>query len=170
MLVKYILLAGDDESYFNSADVEIKTERIKLATEIVYVALGFDFLPEVQFEKQNGDDWWGLCCNGGKLIKFKYDCIKLYANIFHTLCHEVRHTLQHYIVNNYRESFKQAYGISRNLANQMKLNFDNYINIADSPDPGRVAYKYQLVEADANSFADDCADGAEEAYTYVNLS
>lgn len=172
VLVKYILLAGEDISTYNLISDEELKERVKLATTLIYVIYGIDYLPEVIVDnEQNGDLWGGLNVNGGKIIKYKLPCIKgNYNYSIHVICHETRHTFQSFLVNNYSNMFKNIYGISKNMIAQWKKNNDNYINLSTKSGLKRNAYEVQVVEADANAFADDCVDGSNEAYGLIDFN
>ncbi len=167
-MVQYVLLAGDDEIYFKELSKEDKESRIKLATELVYVIFGFDYLPEVIFEKD--DLWAGLNVNRGQIIKYSTKYYNDFESIMNTICHECRHTFQHFAYSTYNENFSKVYGISKNMISEWRENLTHYSSLSSlDRDDKYYAYRYQVVEADANAFAQDCIDGAARSYNTINF-
>jgi hypothetical protein len=75
-----------------------------------------------------------------------------YDFVLHVICHECFHAFQHTATNApYAEWYYDDLGVTRGRVAQWSKNFSCYVGDVNS-----IAYKVEIVECDANAFADDC--------------
>ena len=163
VIVKYALLGADDISSWELlADEEIK-ERVTKATYLLYIALEIDYRPEVIIEYEIGEDTWGgICCESGKLVKYKFKYLKDCTYAFHVICHECRHAFQYYVIQHeYDEKYLERF-ITKSMREEWSKNFKIY-------DSKNKLYSAQVVEADANAFAADCKESCDAYWHLLNI-
>jgi hypothetical protein len=94
----------------------------------------------------------GLCINGGKKIAYRDKYMQGYDFVLQCICHECFHAFQHTATNApYAEWYYDDMGVTRGRVAQWSKNFSCYVGDVNS-----IAYKVEIVECDANAFADDC--------------
>ena len=168
VLGRYILLAGEDENTYRSLSIDEQLNRIRMICELIYVLYDIDMIPEVIFEKN--DNWWGLCCNGGKLIKFDIRHATNPTNIeylLNTIFHECRHSFQHYAMDHTFNKKWEVFGYTRGFIDQLRQNNAKYMT-TDKGYPDE-AYRYQLMEADANACGFDCRNAGMRCYNLIDF-
>lgn len=163
LIVEYCLLGRDDVSFWPNLSNEEQSIRATNATRFVFQVLGiFDIVPQVEvLDELSNSHAGGLCCDGGKRIQYKKEYINNYDWFFGCILHESFHAFQAFSHSNrtpYCEWFFTELGVTRGRIEQWKLNNAKYINLETNDRNSQKfnAYKYQIMEGDANAFAQDC--------------
>lgn len=165
---RYCTLHGDDVSIWKTLDAEEKSERLTEATRLVAHILHLMYSPEVQVIPK--DEWTvkragGLCCDGGKLIKYREDCCDDYNWTVKAICHECYHGFQHTLENcGWLPWHWDELGVTANRVHEWSYNNDNYRSI----EKGYVVYMIQVMEADARAFEEDCFQQSEAVYNIMD--
>lgn len=124
---------------------------------------------ELKFDIGDGEGFAGLCCDGGKVIRFlkKYFLTKNEKDIGYgceVMLHESYHALQHAACDSVSDDgllnyYFYNFGVSRSRVEYWKENFDYYASPSSKDMNSRNArfhtYHCQSVEVDANTFARD---------------
>lgn len=164
---RYILFAGEDDSFYKNLSKEEQLDRIRMICELIYVLYEIDYLPKVILEKS--DSWWGLCCGGGTLIKFDERHATNPGNsedLLNTIFHECRHSFQHFAMDHPFNKKWETFGYTRGFVRQLSLNNAKYMTTPAYPDE---AYRYQIMEADANACGFDCRVEGMRCYNLVDF-
>ena len=159
LVTKYCTLGGDDISVWPELPIEEKEARMQEASSVLCTLLNTEYVPEVEVLDEDG---WkekgydkgaaGLCINGGKKIAYRDKYMQGYDFVLHVICHECFHAFQHTATNApYAEWYYDDLGVTRGRVAQWSKNFSCYVGDVNS-----IAYKVEIVECDANAFADDC--------------
>lgn len=168
LIARYCTLGGDDVSVWKDLNAQEKSIRLTDATRIISHILQTEYDPEVKViplaewkEKGAG----GLCCDGGKLILYREDCVEDYDWTIKAVTHEVFHAFQHTAVNNgWREWHWLELGVSKNRIPEWSYNFDHYQGNTSS-----VAYKIEIIECDARAFENDCFEKSSGIWNTIDL-
>ena len=168
LMVHYVMLANADFTVWKTLPLDVRSERVKLATELVYVIYGIDFIPEVVIEDSAQGLWGGCCAMGGKIIKYKTNEISDYGYTHEVICHETRHAFQHFAIMNYEKSYKDEYGITEAMVKEWAENQQFYSDLVSLKGVDFGKYKHQVVEADANAFATDCKKAVENCLYIIS--
>ena len=163
MLVRYCLTHGDDPHLWKTLSREEQTERLTEATCLLMHAMNVPITPVVEVvDKINANGWWGVCCNGGKLIKYRVDHVQDLNGIIKTTCHECYHAFQHAITEiGWRDWYWYVLGITKGSLDELLDNQRNYMSKGD-------AYYVQVVETQARAFATDCFNEANAAWGTIS--
>ena len=167
LLVRYCMICGDDSSVWRGIEAEEKSRRLNDATTLVAHILQTQYTPEVQVIPY--DEWedktaGGLCCDGGKLIKYREDCCDDFEWTARAVCHECYHAFQHTLTDyGWKEWHWQELGVTRNRVPRWELNFCNYKGSKYGTE-----YKVQVVESDAVAFEYDCFDQSKNVYHMID--
>lgn len=168
LIIRYCTLGGDDVSVWQTLTEEEKSERLTAATRIISHVLQTENDPEVKvvpLSEWTTEGAGGLCCEGGKLILYRADCVEGYDWTVKCVAHEVFHSFQHTTVNNgWQEWHFNELGITRNRVPEWRYNFDHYNGNTSS-----AAYKIEIVECDARAFASDCFDMSSGIWNTIDL-
>jgi hypothetical protein len=106
-----------------------------------------------------------LCCAGGKLIKYREKCVEDYEFTVKMICHECFHGFQNYAIDvQYAQWFWDDLGVTIGRVEQWRKNFSMYCGKTNS-----LAYKVEIVECDANAFAEDCFRQGEEVWSAIDF-
>lgn len=169
LIVKYCTLHGDDLSVWETLDAEELSIRMTEATQLISYLLQNQYSPIVEVVP---DEEWtvkragGLCCDGGKLIKYKAAACRDYAWAIDAVCHECYHGFQHTLVSNGHLLWHwEELGVTENRVKEWHYNFDHYRDITAVV----INYMVQVVEADARTFAADCMDKSARIYNAIDL-
>ena len=167
LLIRYCTLCGDDVSVWKNLTLEEKSDRINDATRIIAHLLQTEYSPIV--EVVANEDWTvkgagGLCCDGGKLIQYKEDCIDNYDWLVTAIAHEVYHAFQHTACNNgWRKWYWSELGVTENRLPEWQYNFGHYSSVNSK------TYKVEIVECDARTFEKDCFEKSKGAWNLIDL-
>ena len=163
MLVRYCLTHGDDPHLWKTLSREEQTERLTEATCLLMHAMNVPITPVVEVvDKINANGWWGVCCNGGRLIKYRVDHVQDLNGIIKTTCHECYHAFQHSITEvGWRDWYWYVLGITKGSLDELLDNQRNYMSKGD-------AYYVQVVETQARAFATDCFNEANAAWGTIS--
>ena len=159
ILTRYCTLSGDDVTVWPELPIYEKQIRMQDASAVLCSVLNTEYVPEVEVLDEEG---WvasgydkgaaGLCINGGKKIAYRDIHMQNYEFVLKCICHECFHAFQHTATNSpYSEWYFDEMGITRGRVSQWAKNFACYVGDVNS-----IAYKVEIVECDANAFADDC--------------
>ena len=159
ILTRYCTLSGEDVTVWPTLPIEEKQSRMQDASAVLCSVLNTEYVPEVEVLDEDG---WeasgydkgaaGLCINGGKKIAYRDIHMQSYDFVLKCICHECFHAFQHTATNApYSEWYFDEMGVTRGRVSQWAKNFACYVGDVNS-----IAYKVEIVECDANAFADDC--------------
>ena len=159
ILTRYCTLSGEDVTVWPTLPIEEKQTRMQDASAVLCSVLNTEYVPEVEVLDEEG---WeasgydkgaaGLCINGGKKIAYRDIHMQSYDFVLKCICHECFHAFQHTATNApYSEWYFDEMGVTRGRVSQWAKNFACYVGDVNS-----IAYKVEIVECDANAFADDC--------------
>ncbi len=164
-LTRYCMLAGADRSAWSAMDRETREMRLKETTLLVYRALGMDTVPDVRIEDDLGKGVGGLCCDGGREIKYLERLTTDYEYMQNTVCHESYHAFQHAaLAGGWRTWHFTELGVIEPRLEEWRFNFSHYY--ADTSSKG---YKVEIVEGDARSFAAECVRRGNECWHLIEL-
>ncbi len=164
-LTRYCLLAGADSSAWPALDAEMRAERMKEATVLVYRALGISYTPEVSVEEDLGKGVGGLCCNGGRIIKYLARDAETYWITQRHIIHECFHAFQHEAISTgWRRWHWTELGVIRPRLDEWGYNFSHYYE-----DTSSKGYKVEIVECDARSFAEECMTRGDDCWNTIEL-
>lgn len=157
-LARYCLLGGNDISQWELVDIEERSRRFTLGTRLVMRMLdtGLDpvveILPKKEWNKIYNEGFGGMCCDGGKLIRYREDCTENFNWSVETICHESFHAFQHYAerVGFYDWYFSEL-GVTKYRVDEWTNNHSCYFG----SEPNN-SYRVQIIEADAYAFMHDC--------------
>ncbi len=168
LIVRYCTLCGDDVSVWKNLSTEEKSKRLSDASKLVAYLLDNEYQPEVQvipLDKWEDKGAGGLCCDGGKLIKYREDCCDSYDWTIAAICHECYHGFQHTLVNNgWKDWHWEELGVTKNRIPEWKYNFEHYEGKTSS-----VNYKREVVECDARTFERDCVERSSGIWNTIDL-
>ena len=159
MLVRYCLTHGDDPHLWKTLSREEQTERLTEATQLLTHSMSIPLSPVVEVvDKEDADGWWGICCDGGKLIKYRVDHVQDLDGIIKTVCHECYHAFQHMATSTgWLEWYWNILGVTKGSIEELRENQQNYMSKGD-------AYYVQVVETQARAFATDCFNESVSAW------
>jgi hypothetical protein len=163
MLVRYCLTHGDDPHLWKELSIEEQTERLTEATQLLVHAMNVPLSPVVEVvDKSEANGWWGICCDGGKLIKYRVDHVQDLNGIIKTTCHECYHAFQHMITKTgWCDWYWNVLGITMGSLDELLENQRNYMSKGD-------AYVVQVVETQARAFATDCFNESVSAWGAID--
>lgn len=170
-LALYCTLGGMDKSVWKTLPDGERAERINTAARFVTQALSTAHIPEVKIVtksemEKRGAKAGGLCCDGGKAILFRSDCVDNVDWLIGAICHESFHSFQHTAIENgYRRWYFGELGVTEGRIDRWKNNFSMYDGNVDS-----VTYKVEIVESDAVAFEKDCLSVAVKALSRAGLA
>lgn len=167
MLARYCTLAGDDSSRWAALSDELREERLREATRLVMRALGIEFEPEVAvLDELENKGAGGLCCDGGKRILYKKDCIQSYGWTIDCVCHECYHAFQHMVMYGpWRDWYWTDFGVTKGRKAEWLVNTGKKYFSGTST----AAYLVQVREAEARAFAADCLRDSERVWHTVDF-
>lgn len=164
-LTRYCLLGGADESAWKALDEETRDERMEEATRLVYRALGISYIPEVSVEDDLGKGVGGLCCNGGRVIKYLASALREYRYSQEVVIHESYHAFQHEALSTgWRRWHWTELGVPEARLNEWQYNFANYYS-----DTSSKGYKVEIVEGDARAFSAECIKRGDDCWNTIDL-
>lgn len=160
MIARYCTTGTGDMTVWGMLDRDRMLNRIELAVKLVCRVLCVDICPQVVFADRLGGGAGAQCCDGGKLIKFKYSTAKDVDWLRDAIVHECFHALQNKLINgDWTEWYYTNMGISYGRVclwketKQYKYDGDTQSDI----------YSVHMYEADARAFEKDC-DRDRNAY------
>ena len=161
----YVFDCDNSRSIWEKKEKEEKQQAITTAVKFIMQALGTGIVPDVQFH-DNFDHLGpnyafavGLCCGGGKEILFKNSSVDILCHVTDIAAHESLHALQHTAKKTgWKQWMWEELGITAGRVESWSYNSAHYIIGGDY-----WHYRMQIMEADANAFAKECA-------RYMNLS
>ena len=152
----YIFDCDNSQEKWVKKSTEEKQKALTLAVRFVMQVLGTGIVPDVQFLDDLGPghkNAGGLCCDGGKIIKFRNDGVDNLSYIADAVAHECLHSLQHTAERTgWQPWMWEELGITEGRIENWTLNSHDYNGI----DENFWAYRVQIMEADANAFAKEC--------------
>lgn len=162
MLVRYCLTHGDDPHLWKTLEREEQAERLTEATQLLMHSMSIPISPVVEVvNKEDAKGWWGLCCDGGKLIKYRIDHVQDLDGIIKTVCHECYHAFQHMATSTgWLEWYWNILGVTKGGLEELRENQHNYMSKGD-------AYYVQVVETQARAFATDCFNESVSAWCAI---
>ncbi len=167
MLVRYCLLGGEDKSIWARLDAEEREGRLTAATKCVMRELNTGLDPIVEIVPKDDESmksFGGLCCEGGKLIKYREDCSRNYDYISGCICHECFHAFQHISINSWKPWYFEELGVTPGRTEEWAHNFQHY-----NGDTSSWAYKLEIVEADARAFEVDCFSFGDDLWSTIDF-
>ncbi len=166
LVVQYCCLGGEDLSVWQQIPIEDKEKRINDATVLVSYLLSTEYTPFVDVVPKaewKDDAFGGLCCDGGKRILYREDCVENYEWLIDAVCHECYHSFQHTLNGlGWKRWHYDELGVSAERVYEWSYNFNRYKNKGD-------AYKIQIVEADARIFAKRCITSSLNKWHLIDL-
>lgn len=167
LITSYCVFGGDNPAVWDDYTIEEKQEHMQEASTVLCAILNTEYTPEVELLDEKG---WkesgynkgaaGLCINGGKKIAYRDKFMQDTDFVLHCICHECFHAFQHTLCNApFAEWHFDELGVTRGRVAQWAKNFANYVSNVNS-----IAYKVEIVECDANAFADDCLVYAKPSF------
>lgn len=167
LIVRYCTVAGNDSSVWRTLETQVQEERLAEASKLVMRALGIDIVPEVKvLDQLENKGAGGLCCDGGKRILYRKDCVQDYAWTIDCVCHECYHAFQHMAMYGpWRDWFWTELGVTKGrkdewLVNTGKKYFSN---------TSTAAYLVQVRECEARAFASDCIRDSDKVWHTVDF-
>lgn len=152
----YIFDCDNSQEKWVKKSTEEKQKALTLAVRFVMQVLGTGIVPDVQFLDDLGPghkNAGGLCCDGGKIIKFRNDGVDNLSYIADAVAHECLHSLQHTAERTgWQPWMWEELGITEGRIENWTRNSYDYNGI----DENFWAYRVQIMEADANAFAKEC--------------
>ena len=167
MIARYCTIGSDDVSAWGKITRDEMLERITMAVKLVYKVLRVDINPMVELlDELSNPTAGGLCCDGGKVIQFKYNCAVnaggwLWGAIVHECFHSLQSKLTHGMWHNW---YFDNMGISRGRVMEWKKTREIYDHDTNSK-----IYSVHIYEADARAFEVDCDDGCNKAWNSMNF-
>lgn len=169
MITRYCTLCGDDVSIWATLDAYEKTKRLCDATRLVAHLLELEYDPEVQVvpvEEWTVKGAGGLCCDGGKKILYREDCVNNYEWTIDAICHECFHAFQQTLMDmGWQNWHYDELGVTLGRVDVWNYNNSNYRDITK----GNTVYMIQIIESDARAFASDCCKQSEAIYNTLGL-
>ncbi len=166
MAVRYCTSAGGDASVWAKLSREEMLERLTIATNIVYRLLMVPTKPIVELlDDLDNPTAGGLCCDGGKAIKYKYSCALSYSWVQECVVHECFHALQAKLRNGgWSRWYFDELGVTQGRVNEWKKSNNIYDHNTNSK-----LYKVHIVEGDARAFEFDCAVGRDYYWNEIDF-
>ena len=172
----YCLLAGADSEVWKTLDADVQSERLTLATRLVMRLLDVDIEPEVKVVPK--EEWTlkgagGVCCDGGKRIEYRQDCITNYDWMVGTVVHECFHAFQHKAEREWKRWYFDELGVTKGRVNEWAYN-NGYDTQAKryryySIDKNKTAYMVQIIESDARAFEIDCENARAKVFSTIKF-
>lgn len=166
-IVRYCTVAGDDYSVWQSLDVQVQSERLTEATKLVMRALGVGIVPEVKvLEELENKTAGGLCCDGGKRILYRKDCVQNYAWTIDAVCHECHHAFQHMVMYGpWKDWYWTELGVTKGRKEEWLVNTGRkYFSNTKT-----AAYYVQVLECEARAFAKDCLRDLDRVWHTIDF-
>lgn len=167
-IVRYCTLAGEDSSVWPTLDAAVQSARLTEATKLIMRALGVPLVPEVEvLDELETKGAGGLCCDGGKRVQYRRDCIKDYAWTVDAVCHECYHAFQHTVMYGpWKEWYWTELGVTKGRKAEWLVNTGGkYFSSVGSP-----SYLVQVRESDARAFAKDCLRDADKVWHTIDFA
>ena len=166
-IVRYCTLAGADSSVWETLSPAEKSERLSEATRLILRALGVQTETDVQvLDELPVKGAGGLCCDGGKSILYRSDCVKNYEWTIDAVCHECYHAFQHMVMYGpWREWYWTDLGVTRGRKAEWLVNTGKKY----FPNVGSPSYYVQVRESEARAFAKDCLRDADKIWNSLNF-
>lgn len=169
LIARYATLHGADKSEWASLSDEEYEKRLYDAVNLIYYVLEIPFTAQVVIEKLPGRIG-GLCCDGGKLIKFDKKCVKGDPEYIATaICHECHHSLQHEATSGaWKDWYWSELGITKGRLFTWKQNLDHYVSTYNDEE---YFYHYyvQAVECESRAFEKECMDAAQRVWSKLKV-
>lgn len=166
MIVRYCTLGGGDKTDWVKLEREEMSERVALATRLVFRLLKVDIVPEVEVADalENGSAG-GLCCFGGKKIIYKYEACLNINWLLDAIVHESFHAMQYKLCDGgWSEWYLINLHVTRGRVERWKFTKTIY-----DGNTGSAVYKVHIFENDAYAFEKDCDDGRNFAWNSIDL-
>lgn len=166
----YCMLGGMDKSIWKDMSLDEKSERLTTASQFVAGILNNRYKPEVQVitkaeMEKRAKGAGGLCCDGGKQILYREDCVENCNWTLAAVCHECFHGFQHSATHTgWKKWHWEELGVTAGRIDRWDNNNKQYVGDVDS-----VTYKVEIIESDAVAFEKDCSAVAETALTKAEL-
>lgn len=170
LAAKYAVLHGQDKSLWENLSKEEKEKRLDDAVKLVYFLLDLPLTPVVTIEKLD-EGVGGLCCDGGKEIKFSIKSCNNAGFVIDTVCHECHHALQHEAVDGqWKDWYWTELGITPGRIAGWKENFDPKYHLGVNGLQNNFnAYYVQSIEVEARAFGLDCVRQADAVWSKAVL-
>ena len=168
MIARYCTTGTGDLVNWDKLSRDEMLSRVTLATKLVFRVLRVPIVPEVEvLDKLDNDTVGGLCCDGGKLIQYKYDCCTGLSWMRDAIVHESFHALQSKLSHgNWTQWYYDNMGITQGRVKLWKETRDCKFNSNTKSD----IYKVHMYEADARAFEKDCRDGLDYYWGTVDFT
>ena len=173
LATKYCTLGGDDISIWKDLPTEEKQIRMQQASQVLCSLLNTQYSPVV--EVLDEDVWSergyhqrcaGFCSGGGKLIVYRHRSVKDYDFALHVIFHECFHAFQHAaMVMPYADWYFDELGVTRGRIDKWSMNNACYHEFPITS----IGYRVEIMECDANAFADDCQLYAKSRWHELEL-
>lgn len=167
MAVRYCTTGTGDMTDWDRLSREEMSERVTLATRLVFGILRVPITPVVEvLDELENDTAGGLCCDGGKLIQYKYKECKDIAWMRDAIVHESFHALQAKLTGgNWSPWYYDNMGITFGRVQRWKDTRQIYNSNTKSD-----VYKVHMYEADARAFEIDCRRGLDYYWNTIDLN
>lgn len=168
LAARYCTLHGDDVSIWNRLSSAEKADRLTDASRMVAHLLQTQYAPEVELVAE--DDWdepraGGLCCDGGKLIRYRESACRDYDWVVDAVCHECFHSFQHTLISSCWQPWHFTdLGVTKNRIGEWAYNTEHYRGIGKT----YINYRVQIMEADAFAFGADCFQQSGNAHQTID--
>ena len=169
MMVRICLLRGMAPAQWKELGKEEQEERLTEASQLLMHYLEVPLVPVVEVEEviTVGDtkypNWGGVCCDGGKLIKYKEESAQNLEYILGCVCHECYHAFQHALrQTGWKEWHWEILGITKGTVEELRnVATKKYIY------KGK-AYRVQMTEVEARTFATNCVNEAASVWGAIS--
>lgn len=173
LATKYCTLGGDDMSIWVDLPAEEKQIRMQEASRVLCSLLNTEYSPRVEVldedvwkERGYHDRCAGFCSGGGKLIVYRHRSVKDYDFALHIIFHECFHAFQHAaMVQPYAQWYFDELGVTRGRIDKWSMNEACYHEFPITS----IGYRVEIMECDANAFADDCQLYAKSRWHELEL-
>ena len=167
MITRYCTTGTGDTSVWEKITREEMSERLTLATRMVFRFLRVPLNPEVEVvDEFDNDTAGGQCCDGGKLIQYKYDCCKSVSWTRDCVVHESFHALQAKLTaGNWTQWYYDNMGITYGCVQEWARTRKIYNHNTKSD-----VYQVHMYESGARSFEIDCQRGCDYYWNTIDFN
>lgn len=169
MLARYCTIGSNDYSVWQRMEREEMARRLYLAVKMVYQVMGIavtDTFPQVEIlDELSEPTAGGLCCDGGKVIRFKAKCTMDFTWLADCIVHECFHSMQSMLTNGgWTPWYFDNFGITRGRVQSWKATRAIY-----NSDTNSDVYKVHMYEGDARAFEADCREARDKAWGNIKF-
>lgn len=167
IIIDYTLRRGMDT--WDALSDKTKVDRINTCIKALYLFydINFDVVVEVVEKINKEDSTFGVCVDEGRIIQLSLNCIKRYDVVSHTIAHETFHALQFKCCRDGYMPWLNDICVTSYRVEEWKYNVSpgEYLVASDN----YKHYRFQVLEADAFAFENDCFDTYHDAYKSIKF-